>query len=149
MEGFAYNDPNSEMAKSLRTAPNGVGLLRFRQDDAPGLRDLPKLTASMVRVRSKPTKAVAVSFSVTPERIEVSKSLGNEKSAIGFEKQQAVRIDRTGRFFFIVEGESGAPFCLMATPWIAPALALLMAGASRRGALRELEIDIDRKVRNL
>jgi hypothetical protein len=148
VEGFVCNDPDSEMAKSLKTAPSGVGLLRFRQDRFLSLQDLPKLTASMGKVRAKPPKTTAAAFSVTPRRIEISKSPKDEHCRIEFEHLQAVRIDRAGRFFFIGITDSSESLCWIATPWIVPALALLMADAARRGALRELESDIDRKVQN-
>jgi hypothetical protein len=149
MEGFALRDRRAEMTSSLRVAPNNAGLLRFGQDRAPRLSDLPKLTVSAARTGSRPTKAEPVSFEVTASKTKITGMLGGAESAVAFDELQNVRVDNTGRFFFMVAGDTGEPLCLKMTPWIVPALALLMAGAARKDVLKELEAEMERKVRAL
>jgi len=149
MEGFLPDDPRAEMTKSLRVAPNNAGVLRFGQERAPGLSDLPKLTVSAARAGSRPAKSVPVTFEVSPSKIKITEAPSGREPIIDFDELQNVRIDNTGRFFFMVSGDTSAPLCVMMTPWIAPALALLMAGAAKRGVLKELEAEIERRVRSL
>lgn len=147
--GFVATDPRSEMNKSLGLAPNKAGLLRFGQDRAPGLSDLPKLSISAAKPGSRPPKSSPVVVEVTPMEISVVDTDGSVLNHIGFDELQNVRIDNAGRFFFVVAGAGNDPLCLTARPWIVLALALLMVGATRKDGLRELQADIDEKVRSL
>jgi hypothetical protein len=149
MEGFRASDPSAEMVKSLRLAPNRAGILRIGQQRISGLSDLPKLTVSAGRSGAQPRKVEPVTFIVTPREIAITEKAEGNVAVIDFDKLQNVRVDNQGRFFFLVAGEVGAPPCLLVTPWIVPALALLMADAARKGAMKELEAEIEHKVRSL
>jgi hypothetical protein len=86
---------------------------------------------------------------VTPDAVNITVTPENVLSVVKFDELQNVRIDNKGRFFFIVAGKGGNPLCLVMTPWIAPALALMMAGAARRGNLKELETEIEHRAQSL
>jgi hypothetical protein len=146
MDGFIFSDASAEMIKSIRVAASGTGILRFGTDHAPRLSDLPKLTSSASKSATRPAKAKPITLKVTTELIEIADANGGEQITLAFDQLQNVRIDNSGRFFLMVTGESGAPLCLKAKPWIVPALALLMAGAARKGELKELESEIDKRV---
>jgi hypothetical protein len=135
LDGFVFNDSSTQMAKSLRLSPNGVGLLRLAQERAPGLADLPKLTASASRIGARPSGTKAVTFQVSAVEIAITIVDGGQISAVSFDELQNVRIDRAGRFFLMPSGESCAPLRLNSTPWLTPALAILMVLAARKGTL--------------
>ena len=149
LEGYLPADPRTEMAKSLRLAPNKAGLLRLGQDRAPSLTDLPKLTMSAAKNGRRPPRSTPITVEINPMEIRLVDMEGGALSPIGFDELQNVRVDNDGRFFFMVKGASADPLCLTAMPWIVPALALLMAEAARRGVLWELQADIESKVRSL
>jgi hypothetical protein len=148
LDGYIFTDPNAEMVKSLRVATSGVGILRFGVERASSLGDLPKLTSSAARFGARPPKAKPVTFHVTSESIEITEVQAGDRFIITFDQRQNVRIDNAGRFFIVSAGGSGAPLCLKVNPWIVPALSLLMVCAARKDALKELEAEIDKKVRS-
>jgi hypothetical protein len=149
LEGYLPADPRTEMAKSLRLAPNKAGLLRLGQDRAPSLTDLPKLTGSAAKTGRRPPRSTPVTVEINPMEISVVEMEGGALALIGFDELQNVRVDNDGRYFFMVSGAGTDPLCFTAMPWIVPALAILMVVAARKGVLRRLQADIESKVRSL
>jgi hypothetical protein len=139
MDAFLMTDPEAEMVKSLRVASSGVGILRLDQGRAPCLKDLPKLTASATRRFARPPKSEPITLQVSTTAIELTSSTPSKSKFVGYADIGYVRLDRTGRIFVVFTGARTTPMCFKATPWIKPALALLIAIAIRYSSLEELQ----------
>jgi hypothetical protein len=147
MEGFLYADPNAEMVKSLKLRASGVGIVMLRLPKSPQIVDLPKLTASAAKVGPQPPKSKPVKIRMTPAEIELIGPLGKTELTVSLDRLHSIRIDNRGRFFLLGSQTGEAPPCFKATPWVVPAMALLMVAAARREALCDLLSEFEAKSR--
>lgn len=149
IDGYLPNDQGAALSRSMALPSRKAGLLRFDQPRRLGLTDLPRLTVAAGKPSSRPAHSKAVTAEVSPREVVVCLENGERVNTLRLDDLLYVRIDSAGWFFFVGRESKGDPLAIRLNAWLIPGLALLIAGAARKGTLKDLEAEIEKKAQML